>query len=202
MFDAARLLDWGVACATHAEEQESGDLYAVAALPGGALIAVVDGLGHGAEAAVAAREAIAEIKSRPSDDIVACVRRCHERLRGTRGVVMSLAVLDARARLLSWLGVGNVEAALVRGEDGRGTESIMLYGGVIGQQLPALRVTSVAIEPGDLLVLATDGVRGGFASSLDPRGDPSEVAAGLLESHGKGTDDALVFAARLLPEEA
>ena len=40
--------------------------------------------------------------------------RCHDRLRATRGVVMSLASLDQERGILTWLGVGNVAGVVFR----------------------------------------------------------------------------------------
>ena len=49
---------------------------------------------------------------------------------------------------------------------------------------------------GDLLVVATDGVRSDFADDLRP-GAPQVVADQVLARFGKTSDDALVLAARL-----
>src|SRR5437870_3753009 len=53
--DAPPVIDWGVATLAHAGEKESGDLHLVKQVGRGVLVAAVDGLGHGAEAAAAAR---------------------------------------------------------------------------------------------------------------------------------------------------
>jgi negative regulator of sigma-B (phosphoserine phosphatase) len=58
------MLDWAWAGAA-LEGDESGDACLVAPLPHGALLAVIDGLGHGPEAAVAAREATSLLQVRP-----------------------------------------------------------------------------------------------------------------------------------------
>ena len=56
--DRASLIEWAVAGAPIDGETESGDLHAVVQFEGGVLVGAVDGLGHGAEAAVAARAAV------------------------------------------------------------------------------------------------------------------------------------------------
>ncbi len=53
--ERAALIDWGVATLMLAGERESGDLHLVKPVGTGVLVSVVDGLGHGAEAAAAAR---------------------------------------------------------------------------------------------------------------------------------------------------
>ena len=65
----------------------------------------------------------------------AATRRCARR----RGVVMTLAWFDLERRELSWAGVGNVEARLVRGAAAYGDrhDSALVLGGVVGYNLPA-----------------------------------------------------------------
>src|SRR5262249_19837306 len=51
-------IEWAVAALAERGERESGDHYVALATPDVGLVAVVDGLGHGAEAARAARTAV------------------------------------------------------------------------------------------------------------------------------------------------
>ena len=107
------LLEWGVAARALPGERASGDLHLVETFTGGVLVAVVDALGHGEDAAVAARLAVATLAKYASEPVDALVQRCHQALRRrTRGVVMSLASFDATERTMTWLGIGNVEGFL------------------------------------------------------------------------------------------
>src|SRR5262245_2765968 len=56
------LLECGIAGSTLPGQRISGDHYLVAPFPGGALVAVVDGVGHGNEASIAARTAVNTLK--------------------------------------------------------------------------------------------------------------------------------------------
>ena len=109
-----RLIDWAVASKTLPDETESGDHHWVRVSPLQAVVAVVDGVGHGKEAARAARGAIGILDQSVGKSPVALFQRCHEQLRSTRGVVMSLASFNASDNTLTWLGVGNVEGVLLR----------------------------------------------------------------------------------------
>src|SRR2546428_12006154 len=51
------IVEWGVASQTLAGEVQSGDKHVVKSFPHGALLAAIDGLGHGEEAAAAANMA-------------------------------------------------------------------------------------------------------------------------------------------------
>ena len=194
------LLEWSVATRTMSGEIECGDAHLVVELPGGALVAVVDGLGHGREAAVAAREAVATLTQHADEPVVPLLQRCHGQLRATRGVVMTLASFRAADATMTWLGVGNVEGFLLRADAAAipARESVLLRGGVVGYEIPPLRPATHRVAAGDTLVLATDGIRSAFAEGLDVAAPPREMAAGILARHAKDTDDALVLVARWL----
>jgi negative regulator of sigma-B (phosphoserine phosphatase) len=191
------LIEFAVAEAALPGELESGDLHLVAPHPRGVLVAAIDGLGHGGEAAEAARAARDALAQDPSAGLTELFMRAHTRLARSRGVVMSLASFEPGGNL-TWLGVGNVEGTLLRAVDGRvrRTDSIMLRGGVVGYQLPNLRPSTTAVESGDILILATDGIGGGYIGTLDPAAGPSSLADRILAGFSKGGDDALVLVAR------
>ena len=196
------LLEWGVATLTLAGQLESGDLHLVREVGGGVLVAVVDGLGHGEEAAVAAKLAVATLDRFVREPIASLVQRCHEALRGTRGVVMSVAYFDPTRDTMTWVGLGNVEGVLVHENwaERSARTTLVTLGGIVGSQLDALPVRPwvIPVQPGDLLVFATDGIRGGFAEDISKRDTPQQIADLLLSRYGKSTDDALVLAARYL----
>ena len=181
-------------------ESESGDLHVVMPFDGGALVAAIDGLGHGPEAAVAARSAADTLERHSHRPVMDLLTRCHENLRGTRGAVITLASFNVRDSTMSWAGVGNIEGTLLRADpcEGRKRESVMLVGGVPGHQLPPLRPNELPVSQGDTLVLATDGVRGGYLDVVDWSEPPQQLADQLLADYGKATDDALVLVARYM----
>ena len=193
------LIDAAVAEAALPGEAESGDLHLIAPHSEGVLVAVIDGLGHGREAADAARTACSTLSEDPGADLPDLFVGAHSALARSRGVVMSLASF-ARSGRLTWLGVGNVEGTLVRGDvrPVRRADSILLLGGVVGFQLPPLRPSTTLVEPGDLLILATDGIAAGYVPGLDPAAAPQALADRILADYGRGGDDALVLVARYL----
>lgn len=192
-------LDWGVV-ASALDGESSGDLHVVAPNPRGALLAVIDGLGHGPEAAHASAVAASVLTDLAELAVDELVRRCHAALHKTRGAVMTLVSLDVRSSTLTWCGVGNVEGAVLRGgsEPGRASEAAPTRGGVVGYRLPPLKVNDVALAPGDVVVLVSDGVRAGFTSRLELDGSAQEIADRIFARDAKSTDDALVFVARYL----
>src|SRR5206468_4024731 len=89
------IIEWGSDSLTLAGEVESGDKHVVKVFPHGALLATMDGLGHGEEAAAAANRAVRFLQAADSESLISLLKRCHERLRSTRGVVISLAAFNA-----------------------------------------------------------------------------------------------------------
>jgi hypothetical protein len=193
-------LEWGVASRRRPGEATSGDLAVVSLLPEGALLAAIDGLGHGAAAAAAAEQAGAVLRSRPGPDLVQLAELCHRALRDTRGAAISLAFVSPGMSTISWLGVGNVEGRLLGGEAAAtGPKGSLVAGsGVLGHELPAVKTATLDVRPGDVLVLATDGIEAGFADALDTSGSAQTITERILSFHWKSTDDAVVVAARYL----
>lgn len=193
-------IEWGVAGLPVKGQQQSGDSYLVQPVATGVLLAVVDGLGHGAEAAAAAELAVQTLQGHAGEAVISLVQRCHETIRGTRGVVVSLASIDGIQGTLTWLGVGNVEGLLISPADRQGPrrQTLVSRAGIVGAQLPPLAASVVPLTPGDLLILATDGIRtdpGWQVIFTDP---PQKIADRLLAKYSKETDDALVLVSRYL----
>lgn len=197
---AAPVIEWGVASRSFDGRTESGDQYLVEPFPNGVLVAVIDGLGHGSIAARASQAAITALEGHVHEPVAPLLKRCHESLRRTRGVVMSLASFNALTGTMTWLGVGNVKGLLllVGGKSGRAHERLLLRGGVVGYQLPTLRPSVVSVNRGDTLVFATDGLRSAFADELTLNEPPQPMADRLFEQYQRGTDDAMVLVARYL----
>jgi hypothetical protein len=194
------LIEWGVASLTMPGQSQSGDRHLVQPYIHGLLVAVVDGLGHGEQAAAAADLAVTTLIKHADESVIALVRRCHHALRDTRGVVIALASFNELDRALTWMGIGNVEGLVLRAEGSPPPkhENLLLRGGVVGDQLPPLSASIIPLMEGDTLVFTTDGIRGGFAKGLSASDPPQVMADQILAKYSKDSDDALVFVARVL----
>ncbi len=179
-------------------ESESGDLCLIKRVGKGTLIAVVDGLGHGQEAASAAHAAVAALDRYSREPLIELVRRSHDALTGLRGVVLGLAYLDPHAATMAWLGVGNVGGVLLRADVGNRPSRITLVpnAGFIGAEQAHPTTRSVPLALGDTVILYSDGIKDGFAESLALSNSPQEIADFVIARHVKGNDDALVLVAR------
>jgi phosphoserine phosphatase RsbX len=197
-------VEWCVVSRALPGENVSGDLHVVVPLREGLLVGVIDGLGHGDEATVAAQKAVAILSAHANEPVVALIRRCHEALRPTRGAAMTILALNMADHTAAAVGVGNVEMVLVRAD--RATrparESALLRNGVVGYRLPALQASVHGVAPGDVVVFATDGVREDFGDGVNATEPLPRLVDRILDQKFRGTDDALVLACKVLPHHA
>ena len=191
-------IEWAVAELAQPGQSESGDRYLVLSTMDGGLVAVVDGLGHGAEAASAAKMAVRALERGADRPIVQLLRDCHQSLIGTRGAAMSVAAFSFADETMTWLGVGNVEGRILSApvSGGPRPEALLVRGGVVGAQLPPLVSKVIPIRRGDMLIVATDGIRSEFLDAPLPYQEPQTLADHVLARWGMQTDDALVLVVR------
>ncbi|GFG74129.1 SpoIIE family protein phosphatase [Mycobacterium botniense] len=193
-------IEWAGATRSLPGEQACGD-YVIALDVGGqaALFAGLDGLGHGEEAETAALCAVEVLKHARAEPLEAMIELCHRALMSTRGAAMTLARIDFESDMLSWIGVGNVTANLIaKAPSGVAIRSATpLASGIVGFRMPDTVVArNVAIRPGDLLVIASDGISEGHLDSVDFAASAVAISDQVLGKHAKDTDDASVLAAR------
>ncbi len=196
--NSTELVDWAVATRPLAGQAESGDSFIVRSVGPGVLVGVVDGLGHGPEAAVAARAAVSVLDRYSPEPLPDLMKRCHEALHGTRGAVMSLAYLDGTTDSLTWLGVGNVQGVILNGGSSarRTRTTLVAAGGILGSVLPRLQSRAYPVARGTTLIFASDGIKSAFADELSTDVSPEQLADQILARYGIDTDDALVLVVR------
>ncbi|MGW5922008.1 SpoIIE family protein phosphatase [Nocardia fluminea] len=191
-------MEWSTAGRALPGQDVSGDRALVLDTGAGVLFAVLDGLGHGAPAAEAADRAMVILTENCGEPLDVLMVLCHRAMVETRGAAVSLALIEP-GETLQWLGVGNVDSRLLTlgpaGPELRAT--MLLTGGIVGYRLPShLQPQTLPIRPGDLLLMATDGIVAVGPESLDLAKPATAIAGDLLARDAKDTDDALVLAAR------
>ncbi|MFG1933317.1 SpoIIE family protein phosphatase [Mycobacterium sp. NPDC048908] len=193
-------IEWATARRPLPGEKVCGDYpIAVDVAGGAALFGVADGLGHGAAAETAAVRAEAVVSRCRTEPLDVLLQLCHRNLTDTRGATITLARIDYELGTLSWIGIGNVTADLVAKHPGgaRIRASALLAGGIVGYRIPdALATHQVAISPGDLLVIATDGILEDHIQGIDFAAPATAIAEHILDAYSRESDDALVLAAR------
>lgn len=192
----AKRLHVGAVSVSKPGEDVCGDGWNVMRDEAGIAILVVDGLGHGpqaAEAALAATRLFEKYGTRPVPDVLESL---HHGLRGTRGAAVAVARLQPATRKIAYGGIGNIaatfltEGAVRRGVSQSGTA------GVVARRISEFQYSHGA----DLIaVLHSDGI--GTSWSLDRYAgltarDPTLMAAVLYRDFARGSDDATVVVAR------
>ncbi len=179
-------------------ETESGDDAAFRRTEDALLIAVADGLGHGAEAREASARAMARVRAEGSDDLAGLLVTCDEDLRGTRGAVMAAAYFDRPAQTLTHAAAGNISTHLYRPRSSRRFVSVSRVLGARGLPAPRLMLETESLEPRPLVVMFSDGVssRADLSQELELlRQPPLVIAHQVVVRYGRTTDDALVLVA-------
>jgi phosphoserine phosphatase RsbX len=193
-------VEWAAARRPVPGEDVCGDFpIAVDVSGAAALFGVADGLGHGAAAEAAALRAEEVVSRSRTEPLDVLLQLCHRGLTDTRGAAITLARIDFETATLSWIGVGNVTADLVsKGPGGiQIRASALLSGGIVGYRIPhALATHQVSIVPGDLLVIATDGILDDHLRGIDFAVPAMAIAEHILDAYSRESDDALVLTAR------
>lgn len=180
-------------------ETVSGDGWGIARVGGEPLIMMVDGLGHGLQAADAAHAALAVLQ-RPRAALPDLLQDVHAALRSTRGAAVAL-VRIGRGRL-EFLGAGNVVcrlAAAAKGDDPGLDKQFVSHSGTVGHTLRRAEPFRHPLPSRGVVILHTDGISSrfavkDFAGLLD---QPAALIAGvLLQSHGRRSDDATILVLR------
>lgn len=187
----------GAASRPYPGETENGDAWTVQWHGSLCRIALIDGLGHGPSAAEAAQIAVGVLASHADLSPADAIQACHQALRGSRGAVIYITVVDTRKSELTHASVGNVEAHLL--QSGK-TQRLIGARGIVGVALPAVRSFVVGLDPEWLLLLHTDGVSARVALENVPEAhsaSPEQLAAVVLDRWGRATDDATVLVARV-----
>jgi hypothetical protein len=83
-------------------------------------------------------------------------------------------------------GIGNIEVQSLNGQ----APSVFCLAGIVGHNMRTSKVMSLAMKPGDIYCLMSDGIssRGNLKACLP--GPPETVARRIVEHWGKDHDDA------------
>jgi serine phosphatase RsbU (regulator of sigma subunit) len=192
---AESLITIAVAARPYPGEAVNGDAFRIDWVGDSCRIAVIDGLGHGPQAAAAAVAATSALAAHPTHDPVIAIQECHEALKGTRGAAQLMVCITMEAGTLTFAGVGNVEAQLW--QVGR-SKHLMSDRGIVGSTLPHIRPVTIPLEADWRLLMYTDGIRNRFdrAALQQTAPEADDLAHAILNDWSRATDDATVLVAQ------
>jgi anti-sigma regulatory factor (Ser/Thr protein kinase)/serine/threonine protein phosphatase PrpC len=182
-------------------EVECGDGWGIRNMADGTLLMVVDGLGHGALASEAAREAERVLAEARKDSLTEILNDTHDALKKTRGAAYAIAKIEARKGLLTFVGVGNISASLVSAGSSR---SMTSYNGTVGQRVSRFQEFTYPWKPDNIFVMHSDGLTSRWNLEQYPGiwgKNPSIIAALLHRDFNRGRDDVTVLAAKAASQD-
>ncbi|QSB13214.1 SpoIIE family protein phosphatase [Natronosporangium hydrolyticum] len=177
------------------DDMVPGDAYAFAEPPAGATLLVVDGLGHGPDAAAAASAAVTAFGAQADQPLPGLLTYLHRALRGTRGAAAT--VLRIHPDRIDSCGVGNISGVILRA--GRPGQQLVGQPGTLGVRIPAPQVRPYQLRAGDTLVLFSDGITSHWWREADGEvlyQPPGTLLGYLAGWHRCRHDDATAVALR------
>lgn len=174
-------------------EVVSGDGAIYHPLSSGTLIGIIDILGHGQEAHELARFSEKWFDKHLSSDVASLMQALHLELKSSRGSAITLAYVTGNE--ITVTGVGNTILYCV----GEQVTSFVAQPGIVGSNFPRLRPVTASVQPGNMLILTTDGISEHIDSSQlisRSRMSARQLVNGLLNDYGKMYDDATCMAMR------
>jgi anti-sigma regulatory factor (Ser/Thr protein kinase) len=182
----------GVVCLPKSGEEVSGDSWGVEQRGGRCLIMLVDGLGHGPEAATAAQAAVQTLKENPGLSPLRLVEATHAALHRTRGAALAVVELEL-SRSAKFAGIGNIAGIIFNGEQ---KSHLTSYNGIVGHQFATIRDFVHDWSDEALMILHSDGLASrwdlGAYPGLSGR-HPSLIAGVLYRDFERGHDDVTVL---------
>jgi anti-sigma regulatory factor (Ser/Thr protein kinase)/serine/threonine protein phosphatase PrpC len=186
-------LTFGAASRPHPRMTENGDAFVIKCWGDGALVAVIDGLGHGPFAQRAAQTARQYVESHVDQPLDLILRGVGRACRATRGVVMALARFDRDGTQLTFASIGNIEVRVFGSVE---PMNFAVRRGIVGVNAPNPAVTQHRWQPNQVLILHSDGLTTHWRWEDFPglgRTSASVIARRLLQALAKDDDDATVL---------
>lgn len=156
------------------------------------MLAVIDGLGHGKDAAAASHAAVERLTLMTLGiPVLDAMRAVHEELRGSRGAAATICMIDGTR--LEGCAVGNVQLMCVNCD-----VPLVLSGGILGHQVAKFRIATCEVKAGARLALLSDGISLRFRLEELKHLEPAAACDFVMGKHRRREDDATVLVADLL----
>jgi anti-sigma regulatory factor (Ser/Thr protein kinase) len=159
---APAAFEWAAVSTPAPHEELCGDAWRVAVKDREIAVMVVDGLGHGPQAAKAADLAAGLFDRQWFDTPVSFCEGAHRALSGSRGAAIAAALVSSTA-VVRYAGVGNISACVVSPAASRG---MMSQNGTAGLQMRKVQQFDYPWPERALLVMHSDGLSNRCRSTI------------------------------------
>ena len=173
-------------------ETLNGDAYVISHLTTTkTIVAIIDGLGHGKEAHLASNIVKEQILLKLNLPLNELVSYLHNSIRGTRGAVVGIVLIDTETSKLYFVGIGNIEGFI---NSLSGKKSLISFGGILGHNIRTPRTFEFHFTQGDVLCLYSDGLNSRWnVNDIDWNEHPQKIADLLINNYSRENDDATVL---------
>jgi anti-sigma regulatory factor (Ser/Thr protein kinase) len=181
-------------------QEVCGDAWAVKSLHDRHLFFVVDGLGHGPEAADASRAAVQAFYKQTSRRPKEIIEAVHTALHGSRGAAAAITEIDLSNRGVCFAGIGNISATIASPNH---SQSMVSHNGIVGHRMHRVQEFTYSWPADAVLVMHSDGLSNRWTLDQYPglqRRRPALMAGVLYRDFQREIDDATVLVASELHE--
>jgi len=189
-------VDAAALCVAKPGEEVAGDAWLLREAKGRLVVLLVDGLGHGPDAAAAAATARKFVWDHWDDEPAELVEGMHQALKSTRGAAAAVVALKPATHVGAYCGVGNIACSVHAAGASR---SLVSHNGTLGYNMRKIQEFPFPFPAGALLIAHSDGIGTrwdlGAYPGLESR-SPALIAAALYRDHERGRDDATVAVLR------
>jgi anti-sigma regulatory factor (Ser/Thr protein kinase) len=177
-------------------EKACGDAWAARGSSNSETFLLVDGLGHGEYAEIAAREAVRIFDQHHGAKPSEIIGLMHSALRSTRGAAVAITRIEPQQQRAVFAGIGNISALILVNDVSRNMVSLS---GIVGHHVHKVQEFSYPWTADSLLVMHSDGLntRWDLNSYLGLSRRATGVIGGVLyRDFQRHRDDTTVLVAR------
>ena len=163
-------------------------------------VMVADGLGHGAAAHEASRQAIATFQREHELSPARVIEDVHGALRATRGAAVAMIAVDLDRGVARYAGVGNIAAVIINANGTR--QSLISQNGTAGHTIPRIQEYNYPVAARATLIMYSDGLGTHWDMASYPgllNRHPSIIAAVLYRDFSRKRDDVTVVVVKERP---
>lgn len=150
-------------------------------------VVLIDGIGHGEKASIAANEALAIFQESEEHIIESLLKEMHHQLRSTQGAAIAIAEIDSSAGKVHYSGVGNISGRLLSRQKLTGCVSIP---GIVGYQMQRSKTFTYPWHEDSILIMNSDGLTSWSETGSIFEHHTALVAGMLCSRYRRGYDDA------------
>lgn len=174
-------------------ESFNGDNFVLKSFMNKTLFGVIDGLGHGKGASIASNLTRVCILENFSKELDVLIKLLHEKLRKTRGVALSLGLIDHQHNLFKYIGIGNVLTRIFNTSEPLRPVN---YNGTLGVSLRKYKILEYPWANNNIIIMTSDGISSKY--ELDDFLDvmhnhPMVIGHKIFKKYGKYQDDATIL---------